>query len=1153
MKKKVPKVLLTLFFFVLIANICSAQNTARGIAAEKIAVEQNDEIVQTEPKLYFPTGEKHILGNPIYSPKGNVVARIDEYNSSIFVWDVETGKEIKMIKVYTKCITIVFSPNGRYLASGGEDKIIRIWDLLTGNEVSTLVGHTDAVTSLVYSSDGKYLSSGGKDGTIRIWNLLTGNKIKKIYAYYRFVESILYSPDDKYLISIGDYEESIRVFDVLSGKEIIKLEGYTSCVSKIVFSPNGKYLAASDYNTIRIWDILSGNEIYKLEGDSKRVRKIVFSPNGKYLVSVCEDKDEDEIFLWDTLTWNKIQSVKGDDVSFAPNNKYIAIKSNTLVEIWNMEIVKKEKEIEMGTYQNSFSLFFSYDSKYILITTIFQMWRYDIEKELIEACDYVNYKFDIRECIYSPNGEYALTKGIGLLELFDLKNGGVLKRIEKDDDESFSDTFFFSPDSKYIVILCRYGTPSEEWYKKIRIYDILNEKFIANFDPYKENLKSVVCSLDGKYLANLYEDGTVLIWDLLTRSQIEKFKMEKNINIKSFVFDSKRKYFVSIDKNDGFIWDFMNGRELLKFQGTEAVFSPNGKYISIIYNNVIKILDILTGKEIKEFKGKKITYSPNSRYIIIDNTFYDKTIKVYDILTGEEIKKFENTEVAYSPNNRYIMIDNTRFNGDVKIWDTVNGNEVFSFKNEFICNLKSFIYLKDKKYIVCNYLGNCIMQVLNIETKSPIYTIVIDYGSDYLTYTPEGFFTGTEWAMKNLVHIVDGMDVIGIDQVYDKLYRPDLVAAKMRGEDISEYAKEVNLASIVRSGNAPSVAIKNLPELSDSRDVTFDVCVQNTGGGIGNVSIVLNGKTIQLSEGVASSRGEQKIFRHTVTLKNGQNKIEAFAMNSAGMIESRRASADVSWQGKTSKPNLYVLTVAVNKYRDKDLWLNYCVSDAASIEESFKKQKNGLYENICVYSLKDAEVTKEGLEQKFTELSSIVTADDVFVFFVSGHGTAYDDGDYYFIPVNFRYTNKTDIPLKAISKSDLTKNLSLIKAGKTLMMLDTCNSGAFFADSNKRGMGDKGIFERLSRATGHAILAAASDSQSAMEGYNGHGVFTYVLLDGLAGKADSDGDGFVTLTELSNYVENQVPELSYEKWGYEQVPQKELRRQDFPIAETVLK
>lgn len=516
-------------------------------------------------------------------------------------------------------------------------------------------------------------------------------------------------------------------------------------------------------------------------------------------------------------------------------------------------------------------------------------------------------------------------------------------------------------------------------------------------------------------------------------------------------------------------------------------------------------------------------------------------IGMVDLETGE---KFYKKSWRYTTKEKFIF--------------SAEGNTVVFYDNT---EMTKKVVKTEKRIDSVNYANTSIygksitvsdrftIKVWNVETGSLIYTIINGKNGDYLTYTPEGFFTGTEWAMKNLVHIVDGMDVIGIDQVYDKLYRPDLVAAKMRGEDISEYAKEVNLASIVRSGNAPAVAIKNLPELSDSRDVTFDICVQNTGGGIGNVSIVLNGKIIQLSEGVASSKGEQKIFRHTVTLQNGQNKIEAFAMNSAGMIESRRASADVNWQGKTSKPNLYVLTVAVNKYRDKDLWLNYCVPDAASIEESFKKQQSGLYQNVCVYSLKDAEVTKEGLEQKFKELSSIVTADDVFVFFVSGHGTTYDDGDYYFIPVNFRYTNKTDIPLNAISKSDLTKNLSLIKAGKTLMMLDTCNSGAFFADSNKRGMGDKGIFERLSRATGHAILAAASDSQSAMEGYNGHGVFTYVLLDGLAGNADSDGDGFVTLTELSSYVENQVPELSYEKWGYEQVPQKELRRQDFPIAE----
>ena len=144
--------------------------------------------------------------------------------------------------------------------------------------------------------------------------------------------------------------------------------------------------------------------------------------------------------------------------------------------------------------------------------------------------------------------------------------------------------------------------------------------------------------------------------------------------------------------------------------------------------------------------------------------------------------------------------------------------------------------------------------------------------------------------------------------------------------------------------------------------------------------------------------------------------------------------------------------------------------------------------------------------------------------------------------------NSTINYLRPAKSEYIIAKAELIKAGKTLLMLDTCNSGAFVADLGQRGLSEKTAIDRLTRATGHATLAASSDTQSAMEGYEGHGVFTYVLLEGLKGEADSNDDGFVTLLELASYVENEVPERSYEKWGYEQVPQKDLRRQDFPIA-----
>lgn len=642
----------------------------------------------------------------------------------------------------------------------------------------------------------------------------------------------------------------------------------------------------------------------------------------------------------------------------------------------------------------------------------------------------------------------------------------------------------FSPDSHFFCIA--YANDNG-----LKIYNI-DTLQSEDLGLYCEFVSNITFNVNEEIFTSGSADGTITLWNLKTGEKVKELKgHEKSIKGFAYSFDGKRLASCSTD-NTIRIWDIESGKELKKIKATTSclTYSKNGEFLlSGGYHGLIKILNSSTGDEIKKidtgfYSIDIITLSLDGKYIIFGEKYPSHVrIGMVDLETGEKIydRCYTKEKFIFSAEgNTVVFYDNTEMTK--KVVKTEKRIDSVNYANTSI----------DGKYSI-TVSDRFTIKVWNVETGSLIYTIVNGKNGDYLTYRPEGFFTGTEWAMKNLVHIVDGMDVIGIDQVYDKLYRPDLVAAKMRGEDISEYAKEVNLASIVRSGNAPAVAIENLPELSDSRDVTFDICVQNTGGGIGNVSIVLNGKTIRLSEGVESSNGEQKIFRHTVTLQNGQNKIEAFAMNSAGMIESRRASADVNWQGKTSKPNLYVLTVAVNKYRDKDLWLNYCVPDAASIEESFKKQQSGLYQNVCVYSLKDAEVTKEGLEQKFKELSSIVTADDVFVFFVSGHGTTYDDGDYYFIPVNFRYTNKTDIPLNAISKSDLTKNLSLIKAGKTLMMLDTCNSGSFFADS--------------------------------------------------------DGDGFVTLTELSSYVENQVPELSYEKWGYEQVPQKELRRQDFSIAE----
>ena len=744
---------------------------------------------------------------------------------------------------------------------------------------------------------------------------------------------------------------------------------------------------------------------------------------------------------------------------------------------------------------------------------------------------------------FDYDGKYIATfnEGDGLLKVWDVMAGNVVKIFNS--STSIVKSVCFSPNGKYIT-----SVDKDDF---IKVWDVSSGKVEKEYYGC-----SVDFSPDGKYLAIGCDDGSVSFWEVESGKEVRSFKGHTD-DVNSVSFSPDGKYLASgSDDYTVKLWEVESGKDIKEisvdnlYGGRPVCFSPDGKYITIDLGNEVKLWEISSGIIKNEFQGRAASFTPDGKSIVgLSSTDSPFDLIILDVESGKYTIAFSSQDcyafrAGLSSNGKYIAVCDDK--NKISLIDVDSGNIIRSLMNH-TDQISCVNFSPDGQYLVSGGVDGTV-KLWNVETGELIYTIVNGKDGEWLTYTPEGFFTGSEWATKNLVHIVDGLEVIGIDQVYDKSYRPDLVAAKMRGEDISMYAKEVNLASLVRSGSVPVVTLANLPENPTSRDITFDVCVKNTGGGIGKVNLVLNGKTIQLSEGIESSIGQTVNFRHTITLQNGENTIEAFAYNGSGLVESRRPSSIISWEGKTTKPNLYVLTLAINKYRDKSLWLNYCVPDANAIAESFKSQESGLYENVYVSSLQDGEVTKEGIREEFKRLSNLVTADDVFVFYISGHGTTYDDGDYYYLPVNFRYTSKEEIPIQGISKNDLIENLSLIKAGKTLLMLDTCNSGAFVADSGQRGLSEKTAIDRLTRATGHATLAASSESKPAMEGYEGHGVFTYVLLEGLKGEADSNDDGFVTLLELASYVENEVPERSYEKWGYEQVPQKDLRRQDFPIA-----
>ncbi|TFK66225.1 WD40 repeat-like protein, partial [Pluteus cervinus] len=242
-------------------------------------------------------------------------------------------------------LTVAYSPDGKFIVSGSEDKTVRIWDSNTGQPVvQPLVGHSSWVGSVAYSPDGKYVASGSGDRTVRIWNVVTGQPVGQPFEGHNgAVRSVAYSPNGKHVIS-GSYDKTIKIWDTNTGQPIGQpFQGHTDWVMAVAYSPNGKHvISGSQDKTVKIWDANTGLPVGQpLEGHSINfVKSVAYSLDGKYIVSGSYDKT---VRIWDANTGQPVgQPLEGHDnwvlsVAYSPDSRHVASgSSDETVRIWDI-------------------------------------------------------------------------------------------------------------------------------------------------------------------------------------------------------------------------------------------------------------------------------------------------------------------------------------------------------------------------------------------------------------------------------------------------------------------------------------------------------------------------------------------------------------------------------------------------------------------------------------------------------------------------------------------------------------------------------------------------------------------------------------------------------------------------------------------------
>lgn len=429
-------------------------------------------------------------------------------------------------------------------------------------------------------------------------------------------------------------------------------------------------------------------------------------------------------------------------------------------------------------------------------------------------------------------------------------------------------------------------------------------------------------------------------------------------------------------------------------------------------------------------------------------------------------------------------------------------------------------------------------------------------GRAWVAWTPEGrYAAGEEGEALVGWHLNRGADraaeFLPLARFAEKHYDPAAVLSALQAQPMVALRPLPDLRQGVKV--PPKVTLQG-PDAGvvEQDHVRLRVLAQDQGGGVDEVRLYLNGKLVQAHPARALRRlGQQVEGQWDVKLEPGPNRLRALALGS-DRTESAPAELTLQLAQAARRPTLHGLAVGINQYRNRALNLSYSVTDARGVAGLMRQAGPKLFSDIKVTELLDAAATKAGILGQLQALNSSAE-DDVVVVYLAGHGETIGD-DWYFIPHELTQPEQAD-RLKAggLSSRELSGALRSIPARKVVVLIDACKSGAAAGGfsspvAGTRGLEERRVLAQLSRATGTHLIAATTKEQLASElDQLGHGVFTYVLLQGLSGKAAAGGND-ITARKLMVYVEQALPELSKRFRAEEQFPVVNSTGMDFPIA-----
>ncbi|PSB36823.1 hypothetical protein C7B69_04275 [filamentous cyanobacterium Phorm 46] len=578
----------------------------------------------------------------IFSPDGKLLATGDS-DGVVRLWEASSGREILTCKGHTNVVeSVAFTPDGEILASGSYDQIIKLWDVKTGECLKVLQGHTESVMSVTFNPDGNILASGSFDRTIRLWDIHTGECCKILQDHTKVVFSVAFHPAGE-ILATGSGDTTVRLWNVGTGECLKTLQGHKNVFS-VAFNSTGEILASGSADkTVKLWNIVTDECFKTLEGHFDQVRSIAFSPNGEILASGSYDRTAK---LWEIRTGECLNTLQGH------SNQVGSVAFHPAGEI-----------LVSGSYDQTLRL-----------------WA-------IESGECLNtlqgHSTQVRSIAFSPNGE-MLASGDDeqTVRLWDVSSGECLQILQGHLDRVH--LVAFSPNGEILA--------SAGYDQTLRLWDIGTGECLNILPECGKEVRSIAFSPSGEILASAGRDQTVRLWDIGTGECLNTLQGH-NSSVYSVTFSPLSLAFSPLGEifattgNDETVklWDIHTGECLQILQGhtgwTHAIaFSQNGEILaSGSVDRTIRLWDVRSGECFQILQGhtdwiRSVAFSSSSEIVVSGSV--DGTVRLWDIRTGECLKILQGhtsriNSVAFSSNEKIIAACSR--DGTIMLWDFQTG------------------------------------------------------------------------------------------------------------------------------------------------------------------------------------------------------------------------------------------------------------------------------------------------------------------------------------------------------------------------------------------------------------------------------------------------------------------------------------------------